>query len=185
MAENQILIGAQRQAELEAAKAAFFKSGGQVEQLEGFTFKPMPKRQHPDSKPKIPKSVQDGLRQQRSKERAALIAEMAQSMTCREVSQSLGIPQNTLYTMAQREDFTFAPDLRGKRKSPYTDRASDEKMAERITALRDAGLTRHQVEKQIGIGNGVLKRILNDFEIDFPKFRDRKASGVGNEQAQA
>lgn len=145
----------------------------------------MPERKHPESKAKIPKGVQNSLRQQRSNERAVLIAEMAQSMTCREVSQSLGIPQNTLYTMAQREGFTFSSDLRGRRKSPYTDEAADAKLAERITALRDVGLSRHQVEKQVGIGNGTLKRILKAFDIEFPKFRDRKQEGEGNEEAQA
>lgn len=174
MTDNQILIGAQRQAQLEAAKAAFFASGGQAVELTGFTYKPLPFRRHPEPAQKIPKGVQHGARQQRSKERAALIAEMAKTMTCREVSQKLGIPQNTLWTMSQREDFTFAPGCLGKRKTPYTDAAADAKLAERITALRDVGLTRHQVEKKIGIGNGTLVRILKAFDIDFPKRGERR-----------
>lgn len=99
---------------------------------------------------------------------------MAKTMTCREVSQKLGIPQNTLWTMSQREDFTFAPGCQGKRKTPYTDPVADAKLAERITALRDVGLTRHQVEKKIGIGNGTLVRILKAFDIDFPKCGERR-----------
>ncbi|MNE29638.1 hypothetical protein D3C80_1231280 [compost metagenome] len=169
MTNNQILVGAQRQAQLEAAKAAFFASGGQAVELAGFTYKPLPFRRHPEPTQKIPKGVQQGARQQRSKERAALIAGMAKTMTCREVSQALGISQNTLWTMSQREEFTFVPGCQGKRKTPYTNAAADATLAERITALRDIGLTRHQVEKKIGIGNGTLVRILKAFEIDFPK----------------
>jgi len=36
MTDNQILAGAERQAQLEAAKAAFFTSGGRVTQFSGF-----------------------------------------------------------------------------------------------------------------------------------------------------
>ena len=41
MIDNQILANTQRQAQLEAAKATFFNSGGQITQACGFAFKPM------------------------------------------------------------------------------------------------------------------------------------------------
>ena len=41
MNDNQILASTQRQAQLEAAKAAFFNSGGQITQARGFAFKPV------------------------------------------------------------------------------------------------------------------------------------------------
>ena len=41
MIDNQILASTQRQAQLEAAKAAFFNSGGQITQVSGFAFKPV------------------------------------------------------------------------------------------------------------------------------------------------
>lgn len=44
MTDNQILIGAQRQAQLEAAKAAFLTSGGQVTQLSAYQHVPLPAR---------------------------------------------------------------------------------------------------------------------------------------------
>lgn len=90
-------------------------------------------------------------------------------MTCREVSDAIGVPQTTLWNMAQREGFKFAADLRGKPNA----HAEDHKLIERITALRDVGLTRNQVEKQMGIGSGTLRRIIDDYDIDFPKFRNR------------
>lgn len=33
--------------DLEAAQAAFFASGGQLVELEGFTYRPLPERKHP------------------------------------------------------------------------------------------------------------------------------------------
>lgn len=39
MTDNKILASTQRQAQLEAAKAAFFNSGGQITQARGFEFK--------------------------------------------------------------------------------------------------------------------------------------------------
>ena len=41
MIDNQILASTQRQAQLEAAKAAFFNSGGHITPAPGFAFKPV------------------------------------------------------------------------------------------------------------------------------------------------
>ena len=41
MNDNQILASTQRQAQLEAAKTAFFNSGGQIIQARSFAFKPV------------------------------------------------------------------------------------------------------------------------------------------------
>lgn len=170
MIDNQILISTRQQSKLEAAKAAFFKSGGKVEQVDGFEFKPKPPRKHPEPGEKKPKGIhQRGARLERSKERAIHFAEMAKTMTCREAAEATGLAMTTLWTMAQREGFKFLPDSMGKPNA----RSDDAALIERITALRDVGLTRHQVEKQMGIGSGTLRRIIDDYEIDFPKFRNR------------
>lgn len=42
MIDNQILASAERQAQLEAAKAAFFNSGGQITRAGGFPLKSLP-----------------------------------------------------------------------------------------------------------------------------------------------
>lgn len=44
MTNNYILVGTERQAQLEAAKAAFFTSGGQVTELGSYRFAPAPPR---------------------------------------------------------------------------------------------------------------------------------------------
>lgn len=180
MNDNLILIGASRQSQLEAAKSAFFQRGGQVQQVEGFIFKPPPMRNHPEPGQKKPRGIQNGARQEKLKVRVALISEMAQSMTCREVFEATGIPQTTLWTMSQREGFKFQPDTQAKPNS----RHDDAKLIERITALRDVGLTRHQVEKQMGIGSGTLRRIIDDYDIDFPKFRNRTKAPEGQHEQE-
>jgi len=169
MIDNQILISAHRQARLQAAQEAFFKSGGKVEEVAGFEFKPKPPRNHPEPGEKKPRGTNRGARQIKYNKRAAVIQEMAQTMTCSEVSVAVGLAKVTLWSMAQREGFKFVPDTMGKPNA----RSDDAKLIERITALRDIGLTRHQVEKQMGIGSGTLRRIIDDYEIDFPKFRNR------------
>jgi hypothetical protein len=169
MIDNQILISTHRQARLEEAQETFFQSGGKVEEVAGFEFKPKPPRKHPEPGLKKPRGIQNGVRQSKYSERAAAVQEMAKTMTCREVSAATGMAQTTLWTMAQREEFKFLPDTMGKPNA----RSDDAKLIERITALRDVGLTRHQVEKQMGIGSGTLRRIIDDYDIDFPKFRNR------------
>jgi S-methylmethionine-dependent homocysteine/selenocysteine methylase len=111
MTDNHILMGIQRQAELEAAKAAFFATGGQVIELVSYQYKLRPVRSEPE---RIP------ARQ-------------------------------------------FDP--------------ADVKLAERITALRDAGLARYQVEKRIGICNRKLLRIIQTFGIDFPRAKGKRCDG--------
>jgi len=169
MIDNQILISTHRQARLEAAQAAFFQSGGKVEEVAGFEFRPKPPRKHPEPGEKKPRGTNGGARQSKYSERAAIIQEMAKTMTCREVSVAVGLAQTTLWSISQREEFKFVPDAMGKPNA----RSDDAKLIERITALRDVGLTLHQVEKQMGIGSGTLRRIIDDYDIDFPKFRNR------------
>lgn len=178
MTDNYILVGAQHQARLEAAKAVFLASGGQVIELVPSQYKPPPARKHPAPGRKVTHRVQHGQRQSRAIERANQVSEMAKTMTCREVSQALDIPQSTLWTMSEREDFQFAKGAKGKRLDTYPNESTDARLAERITALRDAGLSRWQVERQVGIGNKTLVRITEAFGIDFPKRRGRSGGSA-------
>ena len=75
--------------DLEAAKAAFFASGGQLVVLEGFEYVPFRQRKHPEPKPKRPKPVKQergGERKSRAKARTAQVEELAKTMTCGEVA---------------------------------------------------------------------------------------------------
>jgi hypothetical protein len=97
--------------DLEAAKAAFFASGGQLVVLEGFTYRPLPERKHPKPKHKRAKPTDHKAVSQhksRARARAEKVAELAKTMTCGEVAKLLGETKSALWGVAAREGFKFA-----------------------------------------------------------------------------
>lgn len=147
--------------DLEAAKAAFFASGGQLIVLEGFQYVPFRQRHHPEPKPKRAKPVKQepgGERKRNAKARTAQIAELAKTMTCGEVAKLLGETKTALWGVAARGGFRFS------RPSNQDDRD----LAEKIIALRDAGKSRCGAAVDLGIGKCRLLRIIEAFDIDFP-----------------
>ncbi|TCT82904.1 hypothetical protein [Pseudomonas sp. LP_4_YM] len=158
--------------DLEAAKAAFFASGGQLVVLEGFTYQPLPQRKHPEpcrKKRKGPPPIQNGTRQEVAMARADMVAKMAESMTCREASLELKVSQSSLWDMAKRYGFKFVQGNRGKHTETPEAEDRDAKLAERIQALRDAGLSRYAAALKLEIGHAKLKRLTEKFDIDFPR----------------
>uniref|UniRef100_UPI00066C1FB5 hypothetical protein n=1 Tax=Pseudomonas putida TaxID=303 RepID=UPI00066C1FB5 len=121
--------------DLEAAKAAFFASGGQLVVLEGFTYRPFPPRKHPDPKPrgkvKTEQSAQ-GTKKERAQARADEVAEMAKTMTCREAAEILQVAPDMLWSMAKRYGFSFVPASKGRVVVKEYDDEKDAKLAERI-----------------------------------------------------
>ncbi|ANY87700.1 hypothetical protein [Pseudomonas putida] len=109
--------------DLEAAKAAFFASGGQLIVLEGFTYRPLPQRKHPEPKPKRAKpgsSKSEHPQQSRAKARAAQIAELAKTMSCGEVAKLLGGDQERVVGRCGTGRFqvlqTATPSAAGERR---------------------------------------------------------------------
>ncbi|UBM24301.1 hypothetical protein K8374_18270 [Pseudomonas sp. p1(2021b)] len=159
--------------DLKAATAAFFASGGQLVVLEGFTYRPLPPRRHPEPKPKRAKPVKqepDGERKSRAKARTAQIAELAKTMTCGEVAKLLGETKTALWGVAARGGFRFFSPPRPARPAKVKAEPSqeDRDLAEKIIALRDAGKSRCRATIELGIGNCRLVRIIEAFDIDFP-----------------
>lgn len=114
MSEYQVSTYDARQAALEAAKAKFFSSGGQIDELPGFEFKPMPPRNEPEPSP-VRQKFKDGAK-----------------------------------------------------KVPYSDRTCDERKVERIKAMRDIGLNRHQTRNKMQTSVSQFMRLLTTYNIDFP-----------------
>lgn len=172
---NEILIGNQRQAQLEAAKAAFFKSGGEIESLPAFQFKPMPPRTEPEPKEKHKATGNAGERAAKANETANMVAAMAESMTCADISKALGIPGTTLRGMAIRHGFTFYPGPQGRRVTGCYDDEMDAKLAERLKAMSQIGLSRNHAAKHLQVGHATITRICKKFDIEFsPRARLRK-----------
>lgn len=164
--------------DLEAAKAAFFASGGQLVVLEGFTYRPLPQRRHPKPKKKPARApVQKAPSDHASRVRARIdrITELAKTMTCAEAAKFLGETKGALWAVASREGFRFFSPAKPARPAKTNPGPSqeDRDMAIKIIALRDAGKSRCRVTVELGIGNCRLVRILETFGIEFPLQRHR------------
>ncbi|WP_444756608.1 hypothetical protein [Pseudomonas sp. A014] len=164
--------------DLEDAPAAFFASGGQLIVLDGFTYQPLPPRRHPKPRKKPAKAIaQKAPTDHASRVRARVerIAELAKTMTCTEVASLLGESKGAMWGVAAREGFKFSS--RTKQPRPVKEKPGptqeDRDMADKIIALRDAGMSRCGVTVELGIGNCRLVRLLALFEIDFPLQRNR------------
>ncbi|WP_252088778.1 hypothetical protein [Pseudomonas sp. MWU13-3659] len=159
--------------DLEAAKAAFFASGGQLVVLDSFTYQPLPQRKHPEPKPKRAKPAKQepgGERKSRAKARTDQIEELAKTMTCAEVAKLLGETKTALWGVAARGGFRFFSPPKSARPAKVKAEQSqeDRDLADRILALRDAGKSRCRATIELGIGNCRLVRIIDEFGIDFP-----------------
>ncbi|MDI3370430.1 MULTISPECIES: hypothetical protein [Pseudomonas] len=164
--------------DLEAAKAAFFSSGGRIIVLEGFQYVPFRERHHPEPKPKRVKPVKQergGERKSRAKARTAQVEELAKTMTCGEVAKLLGETKTALWGVAARGGFRFFSPPKPARPEKVKAEPSqeDRDLADKIIALRDAGKSRWGVTLELGIGNWRFARILAEFDIDFPLQRNR------------
>ncbi|KGK25524.1 hypothetical protein [Pseudomonas plecoglossicida] len=164
--------------DLEAAKAAFFASGGQIIVLEGFQYVPFRQRHHPEPKPKRVKPVKQergGERKSRAKARTAQVEELAKTMTCGEVAKLLGETKTALWGVAARGGFRFFSPPKPARPEKVKAEPSqeDRDLADKIIALRDSGMSRWGVTLELGIGNCRFARILAAFDIDFPLQRNR------------
>ncbi|OAK58463.1 hypothetical protein A3K88_21675 [Pseudomonas putida] len=166
--------------DLEAAKADFFASGGQIIVLEGFQYVPFRQRHHPEPKPKRVKPVRPAKehpQQTRAKARTAQVAELAKTMTCGEVAELLGETKTALWGVAARGGFKFfsppKPARPAKAKAKAEPSQEDRDIADKIIALRDAGKSRWGVTLELGIGNCRFTRIIAEFDINFPLQRNR------------
>lgn len=164
--------------DLEAAKAAFFSSGGRIVVLEGFQYVPFRQRHHPELKPKRVKPVKQergGERKSRAKARTAQVEELAKTMTCGEVAKLLGETKTALWGVAARGGFRFFSPPKPARpaKAKAEPSQEDRDLADKIIALRDSGMSRWGVTLELGIGNCRFARILAAFDIDFPLQRNR------------
>lgn len=169
MTDNQILAGAERQAGLEAAKAAFFASGGSIAVIAGCTFSLPPLRSHPQPpinrslpvKPEQkPKSASSALVQRNDR-----IAELAETMTCNEAAEAMGISSKSIRDIACRLGIKFVPAPTGRAPRPKSEFTA---IAERVEAMSKIGVSRTMAAKHLGISHQSLSRIVDEFGIDFP-----------------
>jgi predicted DNA-binding protein (UPF0251 family) len=186
--------------ELALLQEAFLNKGGTIEVLQGPSFVPPPVRHEPPPKKKAAKAKpvtkpetpawRDKLAQrdiereeraiERSREKLELIKrirKLAETMTYAQAIMSTGLSRRTLTNMAKANGFKFQ---RAAFKSQANlrcnvDEEKDAKDAERIKAFKELGLTRNQAREKAGISYRAFTRILENFDIDYPKSNARPA----------
>jgi len=158
--------------DLEAAQAAFFASGGQIMVLDGYQYVPLPQRKHPEPRPKAKVKLDqpaEGTRKEKAQARADQVVEMAKTMTCREAAEALKVSPEMLWSMAKRHGFSFVQAAKGRVVVKEYDDEKDAKLAERIKAMRDIGVSRNQATIHLQIGHTTMSRIIKKFGIEFPQ----------------
>lgn len=173
MTDNQILAGAERQAQLEAAKSAFFASGGTVVVVDGCAFMPPPARVHPASVKTPAVTQKQGLNTARkaAQERDEKIAALSETMTCGQIAEAMGLSSTSVRGICRKlgvKPLRAPPGREARPRSEFT------AMAERVDALSKIGVSRTQAFKHLGITHQTLSRIIDEFGIDFPPQRAKK-----------
>jgi hypothetical protein len=172
---------------------AFLNKGGTIEVLQGPSFVPPPVRHEPPptvkakpvirvaaDSPYMDKITQREIeREERlttaAKARAVLVEQvrkLAETMSYAQTMDRTGISRKVLFTMSKEHGFSFQPA--GYRNGwssnrGMIDESHDEKIAERIKAFKEVGLSRNQAMGQCGITFKTFNRILIKFAIDYPK----------------
>ncbi|UBM27050.1 hypothetical protein K8374_08840 [Pseudomonas sp. p1(2021b)] len=165
--------------DLEAAKAAFFASGGIAIELDGYQY--VPHRPHRDNvviRAAPPKPV--NMKAVKREKQLAELRELAKTMTYAQAAAHTGLSKMTLYRAAQDGGFAFQPDPRrgrGEKNRVYADPAADKELAAQIAELRDAGLNRHEAKKKLGISDRKFCRVIHLFGVDYPKAQGRRCDG--------
>lgn len=108
--------------------------------------------------------ARDGTRAEPNPSLESKVAAAAPTLTVTEAMKTFHLSESDLKRMATRMGFKF--------KRGYTTnqghKATDGPMVERIIALRDVGLSRSKVMKQIGMSYEKFHRLLKDYSIVFP-----------------
>lgn len=164
--------------DLEAAKAAFFASGGSIIVLDGFEY--TPHRPHRDIERVQAAPKRECAKKKRRQEQLAELRKVAETMTYAQARAHTGLSQSALYQASKDGGFSFQPEPRSERAPAartYTDPAADRELAKKIAALRDEGLNRTQAKAKLGISDRKFCRVIHLFSVDYPKVEGKRCDG--------
>jgi hypothetical protein len=161
-------------AELEASVAQFLASGGKIQDCGNAASVPRRPsfRWHPDQQPD--KQV---VQVQRSSQLLGQAIQAAKTMTVDEASAYLGASRAQLLTLSRKHSFCFRADAKQKLERELrrkTRAKAQDALTERIRVYASTGLSRDAVAKLIGISQQRLTRLVDEHDIDFPKWRKPK-----------
>lgn len=182
------LVEVQRPAsnELAAQVEQFLAAGGHIEVAEPYNYKPRPitysNQMPPAPKPFVRRKVAPApapptaadIRHLERMKLVEQIRQMAPTHTQSEIVEALGINRRKLYEIAQDHGLTFKQPSRGGAHDPHRSdamKARYAKLADRIRAFLELGITRRQACGKLAIANKTFERILEEHGIDYPKVR--------------
>ncbi|MBD8099841.1 hypothetical protein IFR08_10910 [Pseudomonas fluorescens] len=170
--------------ELAAAVEQFLAAGGQIEEgpASGYIPKPITysNQMPPAPKPfvqrrvepvseRVPTKLEEQI--EARKQRLAKVMELAPHHTQGEIATMIGVSRRSLLNMSREFSFTFKTSPRGRHGNPEHMKAladRDAKLAERIKAFMELGISRRKVCGKLGINTKMLARILANHAIDYP-----------------
>lgn len=170
--------------ELAAQVAQFLASGGQIKVAEPIGYKPKPisysNQMPPAPKPFVRRRVEApppppaafDARQQAREKLVDQVRGLSTTHTQVEVAAAVGISRKAIYNIAKEHDITFQrPTRGGANDSTRLEQvaARDARLAERIKAFLELGITRRQCCGRLAIGNKAFERIIKAHGIDYPK----------------
>ena len=146
---------------LAAAQDAFFRSGGKVEEIEAYQFKPKPPRTEVVVTPE----------EQAKLEFVEQVRKLGETMTKTQIVMRLGVSMDRIHKACRDNNITCVmgtgkrPESRGSKIDPE----ADARMVERIRALAEVGLSKSKSQHQAGISWDAMKRLVNTYGIEFKK----------------
>ena len=143
---------------LASAQEAFLRSGGKIDVLQTFEFKPLPPRIEP-------RLTQEEIE---LRQMADQIRTLSETMTKTEMAQHMGVSQDRITKVCKLSGIQLRNGAGRNPGSRQTNPAEDKVLVERIKALAQIGLTKLKVRNQIGIGWHRMDRLVNTYRIAFP-----------------
>jgi DNA-binding Xre family transcriptional regulator len=143
---------------LEAAKANFFSSGGKIDVLQTFEFKPLPPRIEPQL-------TQEEIE---LRQLADQIRTLSETMSKTEMAKHMGISQDRITKVCKLAGISLRNGAGRNPGSRHVKPGEDKAMVERINALAQIGLSKLKVRNQIGIGWHKMDRLVSTYSIAFP-----------------
>lgn len=177
--------------DLAAKMQQYLAAGGKIEVAEpiGYTPKPITysNQMPPAPKPFVRRRVgaealpldKDDIRTQARLKLVEQIRQLGVTHTQTEVAAALGVSRRLIYNHAARYDITFKAPTRGGARNlvhKVVDKERDAKLAERIRAFMELGISRRQCCGKLAIGSKAFERIIATHGIAYPKARQGKTS---------
>jgi hypothetical protein len=182
-------------ARLASAVDEFLSRGGQIQQAQSLGYVPKPvtygsfappgrgiERARPEPRI-VPKPLamptERDFHQLRSDsvEKLALVAKlraMAETMTQAEAALETGIHRTQLSRLGRAHGLEFKPAENNGKANLITHRidpVEDARNVKRLKAMRDIGVSRRQAANRMGISTTLMRRLITDYDIDYPLAR--------------